>query len=263
MTLAALLAGGLDAERAAALIARAAAARAEMLLAASVTASPGEAHAAEIARGSSAGATADLATALARGASPAAAAAIAAIAAAERAAALEASMVTIAEPQLAAMGQRALDGATITVTRRGQPLTSRQAGSLTEQAAQQPSPMDEASTDFATGRLPALFFIRLSDTVQAHRILGTQLRQGMSLEQIRTNSLLRSAVDASHIEDAQVLVEEFVQRLGAADLSSDYLATLMSRTTHDRFLRVLGQMLHRAEPPAEALQRAREQAKNP
>jgi|GEM_PF-6412051 len=104
--LAALLASGVDPERAAALAARAAAEQAAMLQASSVPASAEEARATDIARGSSAGASADLATALARGASPAAAAAVAAIAEAERAAALEASTVAIADPQFAALVAR-------------------------------------------------------------------------------------------------------------------------------------------------------------
>ena len=262
-TLAALLATGLDPERAAALAARAAATQAEMLQTSSVPASPEEARAAEIARGSTTGATTDLAAALARGASPAAAAARAAAAEAERAAALGASTVEIADPQLAALVQNPGDGATVTVTRRGQPLTSRREASVPAQAAQEPSNEDETLTAFSTGRLPASFVAPPPGSVQADRLLAVQLRRGVPLEQILAGSLNNTAGDARQNAGAEVQVDVFANRLGAADLSDDYLGSLMSGRAPDRFLRALGQLLHRATPPAEALQRARGRVADP
>jgi filamentous hemagglutinin family protein len=272
-TLAALLASGVDPERAAALAARAAAEQAAMLQASSVPASAEEARATDIARGSSAGASADLATALARGASPAAAAAVAAIAEAERAAALEASTVAIADPQFAALVGGAVDGATVTVTRRGQPLTVRPEGrpdgrpegrpegrrdeGLSAQPAQEPSSVDEVATAFATGRLSAAFLARLPDSAQADRMLAVLLRRGVPLQQILADALPSTAGNASDIASAQVPGDELVNRLGGADIPDDYLVTLNSGTAPDRFLRTLGLLLHRGATPAEALQRAR------
>ncbi len=264
-TLAALLASGVDPERAAALAARAAAEQAAMLQASSVPASAEEARATDIARGSSADASADLATALARGASPAAAAAVAAIAEAERAAALEASTVAIADPQFAALVGGAVDGATVTVTRRGQPLTvrpegrpeGRRDGGLSAQPAQEPSSVDEVATAFATGRLSAAFLARLPDSAQADRMLAVLLRRGVPLQQILADALPSTAGNASDIASAQVPGDELVNRLGGADIPDDYLVTLNSGTAPDRFLRTLGLLLHRGATPAEALQRAR------
>jgi filamentous hemagglutinin family protein len=262
-TLAALLASGRDPERAAASAARAAAAREEMLRATSVPASPAQARATGIARGNTAGATLNLAAALARGASPAAAAARAASAEAERAAAREASTVAIANPQLAALAQRVVDGSSVTVTRRGQPQTLRPQGDLPAQAAEQPSRASEVSTAFATGRLPASFLTGLPASVQADRQMALQLRRGVPLQQIMADSPQSTAGVASQVERAQVPAVEFVSRIGAGNLSGDYLLTLASGSASDNVLGRLGTQLHRGASPAEALQRAQERAAGP
>jgi hypothetical protein len=190
---------------------------------------------------------------------------VAAIAEAERAAALEASTVAIADPQFAALVGGAVDGATVTVTRRGQPLTVRPEGrpegrrdeGLSAQPAQEPSSVDEVATAFATGRLSAAFLARLPDSAQADRMLAVLLRRGVPLQQILADALPSTAGNASDIASAQVSGDELVNRLGGADIPDDYLVTLNSGTAPDRFLRTLGLLLHRGATPAEALQRAR------
>jgi hypothetical protein len=205
----------------------------------------------------------NLAAALARGASPAAAAARAASAEAERAAAREASTVAIANPQLAALAQRVVDGSSVTVTRRGQPQTLRPQGGPPAQAAEQPSRASEVSTAFATGRLPASFLTGLPASVQADRQMALQLRRGVPLQQIMADSVQSTAGVASQVERAQVPAVEFVSRIGAGNLSGDYLLTLASGSASDNVLGRLGTQLHRGASPAEALQRAQERAAGP
>ena len=265
-TLAALLASGRDPGRAAALAARAAAAREEMLRTTSVPASPAEARATGIARGNTAGATVNLATALARGASPAAAAARAASAEAERAAARQVSTVAVADPQLAALAQRTVDGTSVTVTRRGQTQTLRPDGGRPAQAAEQPSGESEVSTAFASGRLPASFLSGVPASVQTDRQIASQLRRGVPLQQIVADTVQSTAGEASQVARAQVPAAEFVSRIGTGNVSGDYLVTLASGLGGDSFLGRLGSLgaqLHRGASPAEALQRAQQRAPDP